>query len=392
MKRILYIQYTNPAGYPPLEHSSRILAGASWRVAFLGTRGLFVDALQFPPHPNIVVRYLGFCPGGWRQKLHYAYYCLWVLVCAAIWRPRWIYASDALVSPVALLLSYVPGLRVLYHEHDSPATAQGAFQRVILAARKRMAHRAACCILPNQARIERFNAETGIPRQPLCVWNTPAAREAAQPHGPANGALVLLYHGSIVPERLPLPVLNALALLPDSVSLRVVGYETVGSLGYVDKLRAAAGQLGVSARIEIVGAVPRADLIAWCRRSDVGLSFMPLHAADANQSTMTGASNKAFDYLACGLPVLVSDLPDWRAMYVDGGYALPCDPQDPESIARAVRRFLDEPDLARSMGEKGRQRILVDWNYETCFDPVLRRMEGRTADAVTARAALEQLP
>ena len=50
---------------------------------------------------------------------------------------------------------------------------------------------------------------TGIPRQPLCVWNTPAAREAAQPHGPANGALVLLYHGSIVPERLPLPVLNA---------------------------------------------------------------------------------------------------------------------------------------------------------------------------------------
>lgn len=35
--RILYIQYTNPAGYPPLEHSSRILAQADWEVLFLGT-------------------------------------------------------------------------------------------------------------------------------------------------------------------------------------------------------------------------------------------------------------------------------------------------------------------------------------------------------------------
>ena len=25
-RRMLYVQYTNPAGYPPLEHSSRILA------------------------------------------------------------------------------------------------------------------------------------------------------------------------------------------------------------------------------------------------------------------------------------------------------------------------------------------------------------------------------
>ena len=106
---------------------------------------------------------------------------------------------------------------------------------------------------------------------------------------------------------------------------------------------------------------------------------------------MTGASNKAFDYLACGLPVLVSDsrlarhVRRWRlhaALRSAEPQALPA-----PSAASSAR-----PDLARSMGEKGRQRILVEWNYETCFNPVLRRMEGRTADAVTARAALEQLP
>ena len=34
MKRVVYVQYTNPAAYPPLEHSSRILADAGWQVLF----------------------------------------------------------------------------------------------------------------------------------------------------------------------------------------------------------------------------------------------------------------------------------------------------------------------------------------------------------------------
>jgi len=38
LKRILYIQYTNPAGYPPLEHSSRILAGDEAVYAALPSR------------------------------------------------------------------------------------------------------------------------------------------------------------------------------------------------------------------------------------------------------------------------------------------------------------------------------------------------------------------
>lgn len=31
-KRIAYVQYANPARYPPLEHRSRMLADAGWEV------------------------------------------------------------------------------------------------------------------------------------------------------------------------------------------------------------------------------------------------------------------------------------------------------------------------------------------------------------------------
>ena len=46
MRRILYVQYTTPAGYPPLEHSSRILADRGWEVQFLGS-GASGDADAF---------------------------------------------------------------------------------------------------------------------------------------------------------------------------------------------------------------------------------------------------------------------------------------------------------------------------------------------------------
>ena len=52
-KRMVYVQYTNPAGYPPLEHSSQILAGAGWKVLFLGTGAAGgADGLRFSAHPS----------------------------------------------------------------------------------------------------------------------------------------------------------------------------------------------------------------------------------------------------------------------------------------------------------------------------------------------------
>src|SRR5437016_2821092 len=110
----MYVQYTNPAGYPPLQHSSRILANNGWKVFFLGSGAQGADTLDFPPHPNIRVKHVPFCRAGWRQKLHYAQFTLWVFWWVILWRPRWIYASDPLSCPVTALLGMVPGLRILY--------------------------------------------------------------------------------------------------------------------------------------------------------------------------------------------------------------------------------------------------------------------------------------
>ena len=71
-------------------------------------------------------------------------------------------------------------------------------------------------------------------------------------------------------------------------------------------------------------------------------------------------------------------LPDWRAMYVEAGYGLACDAEDPPSVAAALRWLLDHPREMRTMGERGRRRIAADWNYETQFASVLERLRKST--------------
>src|SRR5262249_1022509 len=157
MRRVLFIQYTNSAAFPPLVHSSRILANARWQVLCLSVSGPGIESLRFPPHSRIEVRQMAYCPPGWRQKAHYVRFALWALWWTLRWRPHWIYTSDLLSSPAALLLSFLPSVRVVYHEHDSPASKGSLFVRLSMYARRMLAHRAKMCVLPNRKRAERFD-------------------------------------------------------------------------------------------------------------------------------------------------------------------------------------------------------------------------------------------
>jgi glycosyltransferase involved in cell wall biosynthesis len=378
-RRILYVQYTNPTGYPPLEHSSRILAESGWDVLFLGT-GAYggADSLCFPDHPRIRVEWLRFQAAGWRQKLHYLYFSLWVLGRILTWRPDWLYFSMPLDLPLAWLASWMPGVRVVYHEHDCPGRLQGLSR--IAEWPRRSLFRRVLCVWPNLRRAEITAPEC---RHRAIVWNCPRRDEVSPARQPAvPGQLEVFYHGSINATRLPIALVRALALLPAGVRLTVVGYETIGAVNHSEQMRGEAARLGIADRLVFRGQMSRFDSMRLCREGDVGITFMPLRTSDLNEDNMIGPSNKAFDYLAGGVALLMADRPDWREAFAgtrpDDSFGMVCDPQDPATIAAALRWFLDHPVEMRAMGERGRRRILEDWNYETQFRPVQEWIEGRS--------------
>ncbi len=255
--------------------------------------------------------------------------------------------------------------------------------RAALAARRTLARSADLCVLPSAGRADIFAATTGAPRIET-VWNCPMRHEVANARADLPGSsLRVLYHGSIVPARLPMTVIDALADV-DQVTLGIAGYETAGHPRYLAALRSRAEAAGVEDRVRWAGTLPsRRDLLAHAAGFDVGLALLPSDTRDLNEQHMVGASNKPFDYLASGLALLVGDRPEWQSAFVESGYARGCEPASASSLARALGWFSSHPAEMRAMGERGRQRILADWSYEHAFAPVLKCIAA-SAQRVTA--------
>ncbi len=392
MKRptVLYVQYSQPAAYPPILHSARMLAESGWRVTVLGIGLMGVRDIEFQAHPQIDVHVRPWCAPGWRQKLHYATFLAWVMGYVLIRRPEWVYVSDALAAPVGRLIATLTRVAVLYHEHDAPVAGRNSwFARLIDTSRQQLLGAARVVVVPNAERATRLQAIGGSTADVRVVWNCPAESEIAPHPRPAvdRQDFWLLYHGTIVPARVPLTLVDALAELPSFVKLRVRGYETIGNVGHGAALLERAASLGIRDRVEIQPFVKsREQLLTLVDDCDLGLALMPSRSDDENEQHMTGASNKIFDYLSRGMPALVTDLPEWKRIFVDGGFARACRPEDPATIAAQIRWFVEHRAETRAMGEAGRQRIAAEWNYEQQFEPILRLMQNAQGAGVHVHA------
>jgi len=106
------------------------------------------------------------------------------------------------------------------------------------------------------------------------------------------------------------------------------------------------------------------------------LSLMPFKSDDVNINHMVGASNKPFDYMAAGLALLVSDLPDWTRMFVEPGFGLACNPADVDSISSVLSWFIDHPEERRAMAGRARDKIEAEWNYDAQFRGVLESLKS----------------
>lgn len=379
--RVMYVQYTNPAGYPPLEHSAMQLASQGWEVRFAGIAGRGAAAMEFPPFPRIQVWKRRWQSPGILQKLHYLSYAIWCVIKARQFQPGWVYCSDPLSALPGLWVHRLTGAQLIYHEHDSPAAPRGRekwFAAFCRQRRHEIAARAVAVVLPNQARLDAFAAENPIQGEAICVWNCPSLHDLEDrgARRSQDGPLRVLYHGSIVPDRFPRMMLEALAACERDVAIRLIGYEVPGMIGYTDQLKQEAQRLGVAERFEYLGTLPqRSDLMARAAECDVGLSLLNYRSDDINMRHMAGASNKPFDYLSQGLALIVPHAPEWEELFVANGCAVACEPGNAQQLAETFRWLSDHRDEVRRMGETGRRLVEQTWNYETQFAKVLALMK-----------------
>jgi len=394
-RRVVYVQYTNPGILPPIQRSAAIFAAQGWSVRFLSIElDGEAERLEVSSVAGIQIERLRRYGAGWRLKLHYLAFVFWCWYRILRIKPALLYVSDPITSPAGVFLSLVTSIPIIYHEHDSPfEVPRDRTEKWLTRSRNFLARHARLCVLPNRLRADVFAKTAGGSAPVWRVMNCPRLSEIPPGSGPrVDSQFRLYYQGSIVPERVPLALLGALMLLPDHVHLVLVGFATAGRPGYVRDLAAEVTARGLESRVKLVGLVGQRDeMLHLCSQHNLGLALMPMRTDQLNLRAMAGASNKIFEYFACGLPVLVSDLPDHRELFVDAGVAKACNPDSAESIADAIRWFLDHAADAVEMGQRARRRIREDWNYEAQFQPVVDFVSSELALAEPAAQVSAEL-
>jgi len=205
-----------------------------------------------------------------------------------------------------------------------------------------------------------------------------------RPDRPRQPGRIMVTSSSDVPMKGLVPLLEAVAKLRTErdVELVVIGRPQPGG-----RVARTIDRLGLAPAVRCVRGISDDELAGLYAEAQVAV--VP--------SLYEGFSLPAIEAMACGVPLVATTggaLPE--VVGEDGQTGLLVTPDDPEALAGAIRRILDDPALAARLGAGGRARVLGRFTWQATatgtveqYRVVLdehRRSAGAVAAAVGAVA------
>ncbi len=119
-------------------------------------------------------------------------------------------------------------------------------------------------------------------------------------------------------------------------------------------------------KIEFKGWLNRKDVLDLLANVRVGV--ITRHPIERHLSAFP---TKLFEYMAAGLPVVVSDLPTIRPIIDDCKCGILINPTNPQDIAQALNSLLRNPQEAATMGQRGLAAVKEKYNWDTESEKLL---------------------
>jgi glycosyltransferase involved in cell wall biosynthesis len=116
-------------------------------------------------------------------------------------------------------------------------------------------------------------------------------------------------------------------------------------------------QTGVSDRVVFTGMVPYKEVPLYVNAVDICTS--PKTGLRSGYSPL-----KLCEYMACGKPVVASRASGLEIVEDSGGGIL-VEPKDPQALAAAITKLLQNRELRKRMGEKGRKYVVENQSWES---------------------------
>jgi glycosyltransferase involved in cell wall biosynthesis len=120
------------------------------------------------------------------------------------------------------------------------------------------------------------------------------------------------------------------------------------------ELRRQVAAEGLGERVIFTTPVPQAELLDHTRGADIGvIPYLPV-----GLNNRYSAPNKLFEYMAAGIPIVASRLPE-LTRFVDGlRIGRTVEPGDPRALAAAVNGLLGDAEARARIAERAREASL----------------------------------
>lgn len=178
----------------------------------------------------------------------------------------------------------------------------------------------------------------------------------------STGEHVILYLGRLHPMKGPQYLIRALPevlhRVPDT-TLILVGPDDQGYQSYLEKV---VRDLGVSGNVRFTGPI-YADQERMQAYSACDVFCLP--------SGYEGTSQSIFQAMAQGKPVVATNVGGIPSQVTNGSEGLLVPYGDPSALASSILRLLEDPNLARKMGDAARRRAEA-----FCYDRLAKQMKG----------------
>ncbi|WP_324661877.1 glycosyltransferase family 4 protein [Haloarcula sediminis] len=193
---------------------------------------------------------------------------------------------------------------------------------------------------------------------------------------------VIVYTGNLGSAQPLEPCIRAMDELDHDAVLRFVGDGDERS-----RLEALTERLDLSDRVEFVGLVDREAVPAHINDAAIGLA--PIKDTPELAYAMP---TKAYEYLACGVPVVVTGRGEVRRFVEASGGGRHAD-VDPEAIAAAFDDMLAAPERRRRLGAAGREHVVEQYGRAGIADRLGDLLSGLVstdeADPPPQRSAVQ---
>ena len=289
------------------------------------------------------------------------------------YRATVVHSHDVNTLPTAWLAAKLSRARLVYDAHEISTSREGykSLRKVVGFVEKQLMPSANGTITTPDARAKYFARAYGVER-PLVLQNRPRLIESPPSNrireelGLVEPWPIVLYQGGLQQGRGLEKLVRTAQHVPDCY------FVLIGGGRLTQPLTQLAQELNLQHKVHFIPTVALAELPSYTASADVGVQ--PIENTCLNHYTTD--SNKLFEYVIAGLPVIATDFPEIRRIVRSNDIGLLVPANNEQALSRTIIQLLEDPALRARFASNARKTAQnLNWeSQEKCLVDLYERV------------------